>query len=91
MKRIVLLALTFFFLFTSFAFTADFWASKNSNKYHYPSCKWAQRISKQNLIVFKTPEEAVNDLFFMILDKNRYFCESTFGDKMIIRRITNNE
>ena len=31
------------------------------------------------------------DLFFMILDKNRYFCESTFGDKMIIRRITNNE
>jgi len=32
-----------------------------------------------------------DDLFFMILDKIRYFCESTFGDKMIIRRITNNE
>jgi hypothetical protein len=25
----------------------------------------------------------------MILDKNKYFCENTFGDKMMIRRITN--
>ena len=31
------------------------------------------------------------DLFFMILDKNKYFYENTFGDKMMIRRITNNE
>jgi len=30
------------------------------------------------------------DLFFMILDKIRYFCESTFGDKMMIRGMMNN-
>ena len=33
--------------------------SKNSNKYHYPDCKWAKKISAKNLVTFKTAEEAV--------------------------------
>ena len=33
----------------------------------------------------------LTELFFMILDKIGYFCESIFGDIMMIRRITNNE
>jgi len=59
MKKVILLTFIFIFVFVSFAIAAEFWASKNSNKYHYPSCEWAQRISKQNLIIFKSPEDAV--------------------------------
>ncbi len=51
----------------------------------------AMGLSQSFKIWYMLREEPLNDLFFMILDKNRYFCESTFGDKMIIRRITNNE
>jgi len=40
------------------AFTAEFWASKQSNKYHYPECQWAQKIKPTNLIIFASPEEA---------------------------------
>jgi len=32
--------------------------SKNSNKYHRPSCRWAKRIKTSNLVVFKTRKEA---------------------------------
>ena len=45
--------------FTTFALSAEFWASKNSDKYHQPSCKWAQKINPGNLVKFKTPEEAI--------------------------------
>jgi methylphosphotriester-DNA--protein-cysteine methyltransferase len=33
--------------------------SKFSNKYHYPDCKSAKKISPNNLVTFKTAEEAV--------------------------------
>ena len=36
-------------------------ASKNSNIYHKPDCKWAKRIKPENLICFKSIEE-VKDL-----------------------------
>lgn len=32
--------------------------SKNSNKYHYPWCSGAKRISKENLVTFNSIEEA---------------------------------
>lgn len=47
-------------VFVTFAFGAEFWGSKNSNKYHYPTCRWAQKIKSSNLIKFSSPEEAVN-------------------------------
>ena len=37
-----------------------YWASANSNKFHYPSCEWAQKISGKNKIVFHSREEALN-------------------------------
>jgi len=58
MKKLLAIAVIFLF-FTTFAFSAEFWASKNSDKYHYPSCKWAQKIKPSNLIKFSSPEEAV--------------------------------
>jgi len=39
--------------------TADvFYASAKSHVYHRPSCKWAQKIGKDNLITFASKEEA---------------------------------
>jgi hypothetical protein len=32
--------------------------SKNSNKYHYPACKWAKQIKPRGLITFTSVEEA---------------------------------
>lgn len=37
-----------------------YWASANSNKFHYPGCEWAQKISGKNKIVFHSREEAIN-------------------------------
>jgi hypothetical protein len=37
----------------------EYWGSKKSNKYHYPDCKWAQKINPANLIKFKSPEDAI--------------------------------
>jgi hypothetical protein len=57
MKRFIL-ATVFLLVFIPFTLTAEFLASKNSNKYHFPDCKWAQKIKPSNLIKFKTPEDA---------------------------------
>jgi len=58
MKRLLILTFLFIFITTS-VFAAEFWASKGSNKYHYPECKWAQKINKKNLIKFSSPEDAI--------------------------------
>jgi hypothetical protein len=36
----------------------QFYASKKSNKYHYPSCRWAKKIKPANLIIFSSVGEA---------------------------------
>jgi len=36
----------------------QFMGSKTSNKYHYPDCRWAKRISPQKLITFPSVKEA---------------------------------
>lgn len=58
LKLAVLLLAILLFLLPSFAL-ADFWGSKNSNKFHLPSCVHAQRIREQNLVIFKTIDDAV--------------------------------
>jgi len=35
-----------------------FVASKNSNKYHLPTCQWAKRIKPENQICFSSKQEA---------------------------------
>jgi hypothetical protein len=36
-----------------------FVGSKNSNKYHLSSCQWAKRIKPENIVCFKSAEDAV--------------------------------
>jgi hypothetical protein len=57
--RKTILSLSILLLFIPAAISAEFWASKKSNKYHYPTCIWAQKIKPANLIKFASPEEAV--------------------------------
>ena len=38
--------------------SGKFYASKKSNKYHYPSCRWAKKIKASNLIIFSSVGEA---------------------------------
>ena len=33
--------------------------SAKSNKYHYPDCRWAQKIKSENLVAFKSAKEAL--------------------------------
>ena len=40
--------------------SATYWASSNSNKFHNPSCEWAQKISSRNKVVFHSRDEAIN-------------------------------
>lgn len=52
------LAIFLIFLLSNTAL-AEYWASKQSDKFHYPLCKWAQIIKPENRIIFKTKEEAL--------------------------------
>lgn len=36
-----------------------FTGSKNSNKYHVPTCRWAKQIKPENVVCFKSVEDAV--------------------------------
>ena len=38
----------------------QFVGSKNSNKYHVPSCQWAKRIKPENLVCFSSKEDAAS-------------------------------
>ncbi len=34
--------------------------SSKSNKYHYPTCQWAQKIKPEYLVKFQSAKEALN-------------------------------
>jgi Adenosine deaminase len=38
----------------------QYWGSVNSNKFHYPWCRWAKAIYPENLVVFKSRQAAMN-------------------------------
>ena len=64
MMRKVLIALVIAGLFlSSFILMADassyFVGSKESGVYHYPWCRYVDRINPENLIYFDTPEDAI--------------------------------
>jgi methylphosphotriester-DNA--protein-cysteine methyltransferase len=64
MKKIrVLVSIVILTIFSivclSLAVDYKFVGSKNSDKYHFPDCKWAKKISPKNLVTFKTAQEAV--------------------------------
>ena len=59
-KKLKIFLLIFSLLFLAVSVNAgQYWASKNSNKYHYSTCKWAQKINPANLVKFNSPEEAI--------------------------------
>jgi methylphosphotriester-DNA--protein-cysteine methyltransferase len=59
MKKAFALVLVSVFFLASLAYSAEYWASKNSNKYHYPNCRYAQKIKPSNLVKFNSPEQAI--------------------------------
>lgn len=59
-RSFVAVLLIIAFLVTSVALALDYRyvGSKNSNKYHYPTCRSAQKIKADNLMTFKSAQEA---------------------------------
>jgi hypothetical protein len=43
----------------STAVECEFVSSSNSNVFHKPGCRWAQNISKENFVIYKSREEAI--------------------------------
>ena len=59
MRRALLIPLLLVLcLLPEYVFAQTFVASKNSTKYHYQSCEWAQKISPANKIEFRSVDEA---------------------------------
>jgi hypothetical protein len=58
MKRFLVAVLLLLVFIPTAISATEFWGSKTSNKYHYPTCKWTKQISPSNLVKFKSPEEA---------------------------------
>ena len=56
---ISIIALVFFSVaYLSLAADFKYVGSSKSDKYHYPSCQWAKKISPANLVTFKSAKEA---------------------------------
>jgi methylphosphotriester-DNA--protein-cysteine methyltransferase len=55
----IILLVAFSAVCLSLAADYKYVGSKNSNKYHYPDCKWAQKINSKNLVTFKSAQEAL--------------------------------
>jgi methylphosphotriester-DNA--protein-cysteine methyltransferase len=60
-RTLVSITVLVVFTFIFFSFAADFKyvGSAKSNKYHYPTCKWAQKIKPENLVTFRSTKEAL--------------------------------
>ena len=61
-KRIVVaIFVLVLFVGAYLAFAADYKyvGSVKSDKYHYPNCRWAQKIKPENLVTFTSAKEAL--------------------------------
>ena len=52
MRRTIALAITAIMVCAAVLCRGEFWGSKRSDKYHLPSCEWAQGMSPSNKSVF---------------------------------------
>ena len=59
-KILISVSLLIAFSIVCLSLAADFKyvGSSKSDKYHRPSCKWAQKINPSNLVTFKSANEA---------------------------------
>lgn len=55
----IILLLAFSVVCISLAAEYKYVGSVKSNKYHYPTCKWALKIKPENLVTFKSAKEAL--------------------------------
>jgi hypothetical protein len=58
-RIVFVLAVVFSFVYLSLAAEYKYVGSSKSNKYHYPTCEWAAKISPQNLVTFNSAKEAL--------------------------------
>jgi len=54
----VIVLIGFAFVVLSLAADYKYVGSAKSDKYHHPTCQWAQKIKAGNLVTFKTVKEA---------------------------------
>ena len=65
MKRFIKIVLVtsvvlFVFIYTkAVAGNYKYVVPAKSNKYHYPSCRWAQKFSSKNLVTFNSAKDAL--------------------------------
>jgi methylphosphotriester-DNA--protein-cysteine methyltransferase len=57
---LVILLIAFSIVCLSFAADYKYVGSSKSDKYHYPSCKWAKKINPANLVTFRSAKEALD-------------------------------
>ena len=57
-NKIIALALIVVLLLVASALSMEFWASRKSDRYHFPDCRHAERIKPANLIKFASSGEA---------------------------------
>lgn len=43
------------------ASSTEYWASAKAEKFHLPTCEWAQKISENNKIIYQSREDAIAD------------------------------
>ena len=41
--------------------STEYWASAKADKFHLPTCEWAEKISDGNKIVYQSREDAIKD------------------------------
>ena len=41
--------------------SGEYWASAKAEKFHLPSCEWAQKIGEDNKIVYHSRDDAISD------------------------------
>ena len=41
--------------------TSEYWASAKAEKFHLPTCEWAEKISDDNKIIYHSRDDAIED------------------------------
>lgn len=61
-KRLaVVLMVLLVFMLPLIALASQYVGNSNSGKFHYSSCRWAQKIASYNRVDYDSREDAVND------------------------------
>lgn len=43
------------------ASTGEYWASSKTDKFHLPTCEWADKISDNNKVIYHSRDDAIED------------------------------